>query len=121
MLQLQGKTYFVMPPKSVGYLANNSYKIHPFFFWNSLMDVWRCARLGLLKESSCLDEVMKQPFFGNTLIPLLGANPLLLVVVQNGRAMALADAPVFLISRMATNEDGRNRMKLQFEGHLHQW
>jgi hypothetical protein len=50
------------------------------------MDVWRCARLGLLKESSCLDEVMRQPFFGNTLIPLLGANLLLLVATQNGRA-----------------------------------
>jgi len=54
------------------------------------MDVWRCARFGLLKELSCLVEVMRQSFFGNTLIPLLHANPLLLVVVQNGRAMALA-------------------------------
>jgi hypothetical protein len=60
------------------------------------MDVWRCARLGLLKESSCLDEVMRQPFFGNTLIPLLGANLLLLVATQNGRAMALAGCSCIL-------------------------
>jgi hypothetical protein len=44
------------------------------------MDVRRCVKLGLLKkELSCLDEVMKQPFFGNTSIPLHGANPLFLI------------------------------------------
>jgi hypothetical protein len=44
------------------------------------MDVWRCVRLGLLKkESSCFDEVMRQPFFGNTSIPFPGADPLFLI------------------------------------------
>jgi hypothetical protein len=55
------------------------------------MDVWRCVRLGLLKELSCLDEVMRLPFSGNTSIPLPDVDPLLLVVVQNGRAMALVE------------------------------
>jgi hypothetical protein len=55
------------------------------------MEVSKCARLGLLKESSYLDEVMRQPFFDNTSIPFLGVNPLLLIVAQNGRAMALAE------------------------------
>lgn len=47
--------------------------------------------LGLFKkESSCLDEVMRQPFSSNTSIILLGVDLLLLVVAQNGRVMALA-------------------------------